>query len=200
MSPTCDDARTSLSARLDGEDAPLPRAEVDAHVRSCDACSAFAASLPLLAERVAAFRALEVPDRTAEILAASATEQDAARSRATTELRALLALAALVQAVVAVAALAGVGLDHVARDLAVLELATAGGLAAAAWRPSLAAGLLPVVVVAAAAGVLASLGDVLAGTSSVADELSHLVLLVAVWPLAVLARQERPSAVPREAG
>lgn len=194
--PDCEQHQIALSAMADGEEADIARAEVDRHLGGCDDCQAFVAASADLDRLVAAVRAVPVADRTAQIMAATAAAEGARRSGvrgvAVTELRGLLGLAATVQLVVALAALLGVGGDHVARDLAVLEIATAGGLAAAAWRPRLAAGVLPVVVVAAAAGVLASVADVVLGTSGLAGEMSHLVLAVAVWPLAVLARLEGP--------
>lgn len=186
----CDDVRTSLSAHTDGEDAPLSIREVDDHVHACAACTAFAAELSLLDERVEALRRIPVGDRTATILAEAAARDRAARRSGPTptQLRGLLGLAAVVQLVLGLTALAGVGGDHVARDLAIFELAAAGGLGAAAWRPYLAAGLLPVIAVAAVFGLVAMVGDALAGTTSVAAEVAHMVLLVACWPLAVLAR------------
>lgn len=188
MEHGCDIVRTSLSAHTDGEDAPLSIQQVDDHVHQCDGCTAFAAELSLLEERVAAFVRVPVEDRTADVLAAAAAE------RATTgptpqQLRGLLALAAAVQVVIGVAALATGG-GHVARDLAFFELAAGGGLFAAAWRPQYAAGLLPMIGVAAVLGVVAIVSDVAMGTTSIATETAHLVLAVSVWPLAALARWE----------
>ena len=190
MEHGCDTVRTALSAHTDGEDAPLTIAQVDAHVHACTACTAFAAELSLLDERVAAFVRVPVEDRTAEVLAAAAAERAAATSGPTPQqLRGLLALAAVVQVVIGVAALVAGG-DHVARDLAFFELAAGGGLAAAAWRPQFAAGLLPMIGVAAVLGVIAVVSDVVMGTTSLATETAHLVLAVSVWPLAALARWE----------
>lgn len=190
----CPDVRVALSAHTDGEDAALSIREVDEHVHGCAACTTFAAELSLLDERVEAYRRIPVEDRTAAILTTAAEQQAVRRSGPTAQqLRGLLWLAALVQLVVGVTALAGVGGDHVARDLAIFELAAAGGLGAAAWRPSLAAGVLPMVAVAAAFGLVAMIGDAVAGTTSVAAEVAHLVLLVATWPLATLARWDAPA-------
>lgn len=190
MSHQCSDVRTSLSAHTDGEDAPLSIREVDEHVHACASCTAFAAELSLLDERVETHRRVPIQDRTAAIIAAAAQVEAAAHRTAPTmgQLRGLLWLAAAVQLIVAVTGLAGIGGDHVARDLAIFELAAAGGLGAAAWRPHLAAGLLPMIAVAAGFGLVTMIGDAVVGSISVAAELAHLVLLVATWPLAVLAR------------
>lgn len=192
--PRCHATRTALSARADGEDAPLSIGEVDAHVRTCDGCARFAADLTLLDERVAAFRRTPVPDRTATILAAAGAERRRTASGATAEqLRWLLGLAAVVQVVLAVTTLLGMNGDHALRDLAALELAAGVGLGAAAWRPQFAAGLLPVVVVAALFGVATIIGDTVTGTASLATELAHVVLAVACWPLVVLTRGQWPT-------
>lgn len=195
MQHPCSDVRTALSAHTDGEDAPLSIGEVDRHVHACASCTAFAAELSLLDERVQAVLHVPFEDRTAAIIAAAA-DQDARARRAgpsPAQLRGLLWLAATVQLVLAVTGLAGVGGDHVARDLAIFELAAAGGLGAAAWRPHLAAGVLPMVAVAALFGLVTMVGDAVAGSTSVAAEVAHLVLVVATWPLVALARWSRPS-------
>lgn len=188
--PRCEDHRAALSAHVDGEDAPLSIEVVDAHVANCADCTAFAAGLPLIQERVATFRAAPVEDRTAEVLATAAAQQRTA-GPTPEQLRGLLGLAALVQVVIGIAALATGG-DHVARDLAFFELAVGSGLAAAAWRPQYATGLLPMIGVAAVLGVVAVVSDVVMGTTSLATEFAHLVLVVATWPLAALARRHGP--------
>lgn len=195
MSHRCADVRAALSAHTDGEDAPLSIREVDDHVHSCSSCMAFAADLSLLDERVEAYRRVPIEDRTAAIIAAAAADDARARRSGPSpaQVRGLLWLAAAVQLVVALTSLAGVGADHVARDLVIFELAAAGGLGAAAWRPRLAAGVLPVVAVAAILGLATMVGDAIAGSASVAAETAHLVLLVAIWPLTVLARSEGPT-------
>jgi predicted anti-sigma-YlaC factor YlaD len=188
MEHGCDDVRVSLSAHTDGEDGPLSIQQVDDHVHGCEQCTLFAAELSLLDERVATFLRVPVEDRTAAILTAAAEERPTT-GPSIAQLRGLLGLAAAVQVIIGVLALVGGG-DHVARDLAFFELAAGGGLGAAAWRPRLAAGLLPVVGVAAAFGLVALVGEVAMGSVSLATELGHLVLLVATWPLATLARWE----------
>lgn len=59
--PSCELVVESLSARLDGEAAPLPRATVERHVASCRRCARVAVGLPVLAKLVAP-AAAERPD------------------------------------------------------------------------------------------------------------------------------------------
>lgn len=51
--PGCEAVIESISARLDGESAPLPRATVDRHLAACRRCARLAAGLPSLAQLVA---------------------------------------------------------------------------------------------------------------------------------------------------
>src|SRR6056297_3239088 len=62
MEHSCDAVGTSLSAHTDGEAGPLTIQQVDDHVHACDGCTAFAAELSLLDERVAAFLRVPVED------------------------------------------------------------------------------------------------------------------------------------------
>jgi anti-sigma factor RsiW len=51
--PRCDAIVLSALAWMDGESAPIDRAEIDAHVRTCGRCASEIAALRLLAERLA---------------------------------------------------------------------------------------------------------------------------------------------------
>lgn len=186
MGPTCVSVRESISARLDGEQALLDDDVVRRHLAGCVGCREFEDGALRVDLAVAAVRARPVRDGTADVLVGAAAARGA---RAPERLRGLLALAALAQLVLAVTTLTGLAGEHLAADLAVYELAAAGGLAAVAWRPGLAAGLLPTVALAAVAGLVVAVLGVVGGTG-VAPELPHLVLAVAVWPLAVLAGQQ----------
>lgn len=187
MHPTCESFREALSARLDGQDAPLRLDAVRAHLVGCAECRAYEDGALRIDLAVAAARAKPVRDGTPDVLAAAAAGRD--REQSDARLRGLLGLAALAQLVLAVTTVTGLAGVHLAADLAVYELAAAGGLAAVAWRPSLAAGLLPTVALAAVAGLVVAVLGVVGGTG-LAPELPHLVLAVAVWPLVVLAGQQ----------
>jgi predicted anti-sigma-YlaC factor YlaD len=182
-----------LSARLDGEPGPLDDAVVEAHLVGCEACRDHAAGLARLEPLVAAFVARPTGDGTAEVLAGAWGRAGAAAAPPPARLlglQRLLGLAAVVQAVLAVTTLLRVvdpAGTHVGGDLGAYELAAAVGLATAAWRPRLAAGVLPMVGLAAVAGLGLLVSDLAAGLG-VVGELRHLVLVVACWPLVVLAR------------
>ncbi|MFT4745219.1 MAG: putative anti-sigma-YlaC factor YlaD [Nitriliruptoraceae bacterium] len=190
MDTSCTTYREALSARIDGERHELRIEVVDAHVLGRAACTSFSAGLPMLGERVAALLVVPIADGTAGVLAAAGAARLRAPGRAEGELRGLLGLAASVQLVLALVALSSIAGDHIARDLVMFELAAAGGLAAAAWRPVFAVGLLPMVALAALAGVVAMGIDISTGTSTLAAELPHFILAVAVWPLLALARRQ----------
>lgn len=49
----CDAIVLSAMALMDGEAAPIDRAEIDAHVRTCERCASEIAALRLVAERLA---------------------------------------------------------------------------------------------------------------------------------------------------
>lgn len=64
----CDTFREALSARLDGEAPGLDDADVDRHLRTCRACTAWADELDTLHRMVRVREAEQVPDLTAAIL------------------------------------------------------------------------------------------------------------------------------------
>lgn len=78
--PTCELVAESISARLDDEEAPLPPATVDRHLRACDACRAFAAGVGVT--KLAGSSAAPVPDRLVSRLVAQATRGAGARRSA----------------------------------------------------------------------------------------------------------------------
>lgn len=185
---SCDDVQDHLSSVHDGEGPVLAPAPVADHMAGCVDCTRFVAGLAELDDHVAAFVGRPVPDGTADVLVASAARRASTGATSTLALRRLLGLAAAVQAVLAVLTLFELGGQdvHALGDLAVYELAAAAGLATVAVRPALAAGLLPTIGLAAVAG-LGLVVAALVGGASPAGELGHLVLVVACWPLAVLA-------------
>jgi len=68
MTQSCEEMRTALSARLDGEDTGLTPAALDDHLAACSGCQAWLAA----AEQVTLIvcQPTEVPDLAAPILAA----------------------------------------------------------------------------------------------------------------------------------
>jgi predicted anti-sigma-YlaC factor YlaD len=184
----------AISARADGEAPDVGDAELDAHLLVCDGCSAYAASVVDLSQLVEADTATRpVPDLTAELLTALDTPAADRRVRQRRRARLLLVAVGLLQLAVAVAAIEPLqhGHGHVTRDLGTWQIALAGTLMYAAWRPHVAVGLLPMVVLVAAAGVVGAVADVTAGVVGVGSELSHLTPLLAIWPLRRLSRDHR---------
>lgn len=188
----CEDVRTSLSAALDGERAPLDDVAVGAHLGRCPTCAGFAAELPELARRTRLSGADPVPDLRAGILAALARDRSgspvpARRGDRSDQRRVVAALAGLVQLVVAVPTLLGAGdAGHVAHDLAASEAALSAVFLLAAWRPDRAGVLAVVATLFAAIGLVAALGAVLAGGAPW-GEVTHLVPAVGaavLWSMA----------------
>ena len=179
MSVKCEDVRESLSARIDGEAGMVPDDLVDAHVATCPGCTAWRQSaLDLRAQ--APLRA-DAPDLVGPVLAAVRADEArrAARRRRATATRAALALIALVQL-----AFSGPGLIlghdhtapiHVAHEVGSFDAALAIGLLLAAVRPSLAAGMLPLVAAITGLLLLTAGSDVAAGRTGVMTESPHLL-------------------------
>lgn len=188
----CEPIRTAISAELDGEEPPLPRSVVDAHLFDCARCRDYEAEARRLHRRFRIAAADAVPDLTEPVLAAIG--EPAAPARAVDDrtqlLRWCLALIALVQLGLALPALllgdSGTPL-HVARHLGSFTLALGAGMLYVAWRPRVAGPLLPVVAVLVACLVGTSVVDVALGNAAASGEVAHVpevAGLVAVWCLA----------------
>jgi predicted anti-sigma-YlaC factor YlaD len=201
---SCDRYREALSARLDGEPAGLPAAEVDAHLAGCPDCAAWQAAALRATRLVRLAPAPEVPDLSAAVLAAVAVPPPAvrfaarggARDRPGAVLRAGVVLVAIGQAAVGWPALAlgeqtlGAPL-HVAHESGAWNLALAVALLAIARRPRHASGLLP--LLAAFVGVLAifSVPDIIAGHVPVQRLADHGLLVGGLVLVAALAHHTR---------
>ena len=201
----CTAIREAVSAELDGEVAPVGRAEVARHLQGCAACERFVDDLAALARRTRVGAADQVPDLTASIMAQVATPPPSPSSsvrsaRRRRDVRALVALAGVAQLILALPMLLGLlGPDlHLGRDLGAAQVAIGVGLVFAAVQPRRSVGLLPVVAVVAAASVVAATIDVATGAASLAAELTHLAELVGVAALWALSRQLPPEIRPVE--
>jgi len=190
----CEPIRTAISAELDGELPPLPRAVVDAHLFGCARCREFEAEARRLHGRFRIAAAAAVPDLTEPVLAAIAAPDRVQDVRVHDDrvqlLRWCLALIALAQLALAVPALllgdSGTPL-HVARHLGSFTVALGAGMLYVAWRPRVAGPLLPVVAVLVACLIGTSVLDVALGNAAAGSEVAHLpelAGLVAVWCLA----------------
>lgn len=170
--PTCDDVRLAVSARLDGETSPLAPAQVDDHLRTCAHCADYATGAAALDLRLAASTLTRAPLPGPDLLPAMVgPARRHARRR-----RVLLALLGSVHLVLGAVELlaAGPGAGHATREVAAWSLALAVGFLAAAWRPSLSRGLLPVAATAAVVALAVTVPDLLAARIGVADQVVHL--------------------------
>lgn len=189
----CDDCRPALSARLDGEALPdgITDAALEEHLDGCEACSTFAARAMDLHREVRVRPADLVADRTDAILAALPVS---ARPRPVREgVRYALMAVGLTQVLLAIPALIAAGDPngalHVAREMAAFELALGVGLLSAAWRPRLAAGLLPFAAALAGAMLVTAAVGVVEGEALLAGEAHHVLDLIGVALLWALHRR-----------
>lgn len=188
--------RESVSARFDGELAPLDDGVLERHLAGCPACAAFEAGLARLARRTRISAAGPVPDVTTQVLGAVEADRLHAPDRRRRELRALVALAGLAQVVLAVASLGATDTApaHLVHELAALQLALGLGFLLAALQPRRAPGVLPIAVVVVAATLVAAVADVLLGRATLVGELTHLAEVAGVTALWLLTRQRERAA------
>jgi predicted anti-sigma-YlaC factor YlaD len=211
----CQTWREAISARIDGEDGGLALAGLERHLAECPACLAWQAEA-IRVTRSARLRPAElVPDLAARVMSAVEMERVVARPDPTDQRRAdtapavirlTLALIAAAQILIAVPALIGNDLGatiHVAHEQGAWSLALAAALAAAAWRPSRAAGLLPLLAVFVGCMSLLTVSDIIAGRVAPTAELPHLMAavgLLLLWleshPPAGLTVTFRPAPAP----
>jgi predicted anti-sigma-YlaC factor YlaD len=198
---TCQSIREAISAELDGEAPGLPPQVVEAHLRSCASCRAFArqaADVQLALQSAP----MPAPDLTTRILAHARTDRD--RRLLTGPVRIGLVFVAAAQLVLAVPGLVFGSDDgapvHVAHEMGSWDVALAVAFLFVAWRPLRAIGLLPFVAVLSVCLGATAVIDLMHGHAIAVLETSHLLELVGtalLWLLAHpvarrdLARRER---------
>lgn len=166
---------------LDGEPMPQAVAAVDAHVAGCASCRSWQEAAHRLARTTRLAPATTRADDTPRILRAVIADRTVRRvTRGRRVIRAGLVVAALAQLVVIIPALvlgnAGSGVPlHASRELGAFNLALAVGFAAAAVRPALARGMLPLMGAANAGLVALAAIDTVAGATTVLAETPHLI-------------------------
>jgi len=200
----CTDARTAISARLDGEDLPTPEPALEVHLRTCADCRDFEHATTAMHRRLRLRPAEPVPDLSASIVASL----DPADDGRVGGLRAGLAAVAFVQILIALPALIlgdDAGLPaHTARHLGSFAVALGIGFLVAAWRPERVGGVLPLTAALVLCLLLTSGVDVASSRTSVLDELGgHATELVGLGLLWLLARETGVSSLlwsPRRAG
>jgi len=206
---TCADCREALSARLDDEELPEQRAEVDAHLAGCADCRRYAERAAHIT-RLARTELVEpVPDVVAAVR--HAVPGPPARMRWETGLRLLLAgigvgqLGLATSDVLAAAdehhgadAMSGASLAHFSHESSAWNLALAVGFLCVAARPARTRGMVP--LVAAFVGVLTALSvvDLVSNRVEGSRLLSHALVVVGLFALLGLARvaAHRPSGAP----
>jgi predicted anti-sigma-YlaC factor YlaD len=194
-------ARAALSARLDGEQSAERAEPLAEHLAGCRSCRQWQRAAETLAARVRRAPSGGGPDRTAEILAAVLADQaprpSRTRRRFLFQVRAGLAAVTAGQfAVFILPALilgrAGAGVPvHASHELGAFELAMTAGFVAAAFRPSLARGILPLVGVASATLIILAVVDSAMGYTTLPDEMPHLVTLAGALLVFLTARLSR---------
>lgn len=168
----CATIREALSARLDDETPPGPADAVEAHLAGCPDCRRFRAAAERLEVSIAGSGLRDAPERTATLLTAmAAPSRRRARRR-----QGVLAALGIVHVVVALIELVGVvpTSPHASRELAAWTIALGAGFLAAAVRPALARGVLPVAATMAAAALVVVVPEVAAGRASLADQTLHV--------------------------
>jgi predicted anti-sigma-YlaC factor YlaD len=192
----CTDARTAISARLDGEDVPAAAPAIDAHLRTCADCRAFQASATTMHRRLRLRLAEPVPDLSAAIVGAVEPVDDGRVSG----LRAGLVAVAMVQILIALPALVlgdDAGLPaHTARHLGSFAVALGIGFLVAAWRPERVGGVLPLTAALVLCLLLTSGIDVASAHADALSELGgHATELVGLGLLWLLARETGASSL-----
>lgn len=200
---SCEQIRAALSARLDGEAPGIADDVIDAHLAGCSDCTAFYERAVALNEQLATGlapvpAAMQPPDLADAILAEVEPQwrRSAANRAAFLAIaRVVLALIAMIYVVWAVMILADStvvqpivaegqplperadpALANLLVEAASVRLALALGLATVAWRPRLAAGLVPVVAALWTFGLGFAVRGIFLGALST-PQLAHLGLL-----------------------
>lgn len=179
--------REALSSVHVGGEPGIDQRLLDAHLRRCDDCQAFA-------ELVRGSRPATDTDLAARVVH-SARQADRERAGAA---RWLLAVVAVQVIVFAVGDLLSDGDDaHGIRHLGAFSIAYAVGLLGVVWRPARARTMLPVATVLAAALAITAAIDVARGHAPLVGEALHLSELASVgliWWMAVPSGPDgRPS-------
>jgi predicted anti-sigma-YlaC factor YlaD len=185
----CERFREALSARLDGEDPGIDAAVLDRHLTACSRCRHWNRDVAALNRAVRITAAEAIPDLTPDILAALGREAPPARRwRYGDVVRVGLVLVAGLQLF-----LAGSDLflsteraEHVVHELGVFDLALAVGFLGAAWRPTRAYGMLPLLAALATGLAATAAVDTFEGRAVMVTEANHLLEIAGfslVWLL-----------------
>jgi predicted anti-sigma-YlaC factor YlaD len=193
----CNTYREEFSATLDGEDALLAPGVLATHLARCAACTEWAEAATQLHRATRVASAPDVPDLVAPILAtvaerglAGTADLHTARGRV-----ARLALAAIgvAELITATQGLFGTTSSngsalHALHELGSFDVALAVGFIGAAFRPSWAKGMLPVVVALVATLSAVTVADVVSAHAGWAAESVHLLAVMGLPTLWIAGR------------
>ncbi|MGF1599886.1 MAG: zf-HC2 domain-containing protein [Acidimicrobiales bacterium] len=172
----CDDARTSISARVDGE---LPSAlddVLDHHLAGCPACRGWENRAFALRRSLLMRHDPHPPDLADRVLASLSVPHAGTGEWVRYGLGVVAATIAALHLPLLLGL--GAGADHDARHIGTFGVALGVGLLWAALRPERAIGLIPLAAALAAATLVGAAVDVGASRATVAAESTHLLELV----------------------
>lgn len=196
----CEDCREAISARLDGEDLPGEADAVDAHLRTCADCRAFAERAARVTRLTRVRLAEPEPDLVDSVLAADPPRP--VRVRAAGAVRIALGGLGVGQAALAISGiaaaaghdhggaveLAGGSAAHLVHESSAWNLAIGVAFLLAATGSRRATGLVPVLGAFIAALAVLSVLDLVGGRVDVERLLGHGVALAGLILLIVLRR------------
>jgi predicted anti-sigma-YlaC factor YlaD len=205
----CSSFREAASARLDGEPLGMAAADLDRHLAGCPSCAAWSRAAADLTRRSRLSAAPDLPDLTAQVLAALPAVLPGARAAARarlvdTAVRVLLGAVAVAQAGLAWPALmsgtaAMSAPVHMAHETGAWNAALAVAFAAVALAPRWAAGSLPFLGTFTVFLLATTVRDLAAGHVDADRAVTHLLLLAGVVLVALVTWRRRAPAAGRAA-
>lgn len=196
----CQTCREALSARMDGEQEPVPAADTDRHLAGCAACRSWQARATEVTRLVRVREVTPTPDLTAHILDRAAPVLVNTRGWWA---RLALGVVALAQLTLGLTQILGMDTTahhvtplggHLFNESTAWNLAVGLGLFWVVFRTSAAAGLIPVL----GGFVLVLLGfsthDLITGAAPVARIAEHGLLIAGLVLLVIVHRQHRTPA------
>ncbi|GAA3212072.1 zf-HC2 domain-containing protein [Dactylosporangium siamense] len=207
----CDQYQEALSARLDGEDEPVPAAETDAHLRRCNACQtwqrdALAVTRMVRVQPVTATSKLDVAalldrfrpvlPRVRNVLRVALGTLGAAQF--------LLGMAQVARNAAAdhvhAAAAAGATAGHLWHESAAWNVAVGAGFAFSAWSRRRPTGALPILSAFVALLALLSVNDMIAGQVQQIRLASHGFVLAGYLIVLALCHPRLDPGTPPSSG
>lgn len=184
---------------MDGEDEPVPPADVDAHLAGCAACAAWRGRAEALTRRLRVRPAVSTPDLAAAVLAADPPGRAGSRARAA------LVVVAVLQMGVVLSHFLGPGSHvghadpgHLFNEGVAWNAALAVGMLMAAVRTEQARGLLTTLTAFVAVLVAYSVYDLVTSAATPVRVLSHLPLLAGLALLHAVNRAHTGHPAPAD--